>query len=242
MLNFLELVDDTEDLDYNSTLVFSGGINPANLPMQIINGKCSRSYPHNRLRVNTVFEVVREHGMETAYSDKHPAYDIVRGPSGNGLNTGFFPEIEAVSGLPAVEAYDAYRVDAFTAWMDARVPAHSEGNLSVAPSLYGGNFQSVSNAQKKYGYLNTTGNPFTPQLLGAFDVVDGYIGEIVSKMKAKGVYNDTLVVVASKHGQAPINPALYNKVDPALLAAAITVPTAYITVRPPTKTVRARSS
>lgn len=31
-------------------------------------------YPHDTLRVNTVFEVVKSKGLQTAYTDKHPAY------------------------------------------------------------------------------------------------------------------------------------------------------------------------
>ena len=63
---------------------FSGDINPANLPMVIVNRKCTETYPHIRLRVNTAFELVRAAGLQIAYADKHPAYDLVRGPSGTG--------------------------------------------------------------------------------------------------------------------------------------------------------------
>lgn len=76
-----------ESIDYNSTEVFSGGINPANLPQTLINGVCTPVYPHKRIRVNTIYEVVHAGGSETAYADKHPAYDLVRGPSGEGLST-----------------------------------------------------------------------------------------------------------------------------------------------------------
>jgi hypothetical protein len=93
-----------ESIDYDSTKLWSGGINPANLPQAMINGVCTRVYPHNRVRVNTIFEVVHasgkvyrrlqyEHSLyalnvvkltlstqQTAYTDKHPSYDIVRGP------------------------------------------------------------------------------------------------------------------------------------------------------------------
>jgi hypothetical protein len=74
-----------ENIDYNSSLLFSGGIDPANVPMAIVNEQCVSVYPHSRLLVNTVFEVVHGAGYQTAYVDKHPAYDLVRGPSGTGL-------------------------------------------------------------------------------------------------------------------------------------------------------------
>lgn len=83
------LVAYTEVDDYDDTKLFSGGINPANLPMKLENGKCVPLYPHARLRVNTIFEIAKSKGLVTAYTDKHPAYDIVRGPSGKGLSLGY---------------------------------------------------------------------------------------------------------------------------------------------------------
>ena len=145
----LVVVDDTEDLDYDSTLLFSGGINPLNLPKKIVDGNCVPSYPHSRVRVNTVFEVVQSKGQQTAYTDKHPAYDLVRGPSGTGLTTGYFPEIAAIKAndVPACIAYDQYHVNAFLDWLDAATPANSEGHLSSIPALFGGNFQSGKSMQ-----------------------------------------------------------------------------------------------
>ncbi len=58
----LSIADSTEDLDYNSTLLFSGGIDPAHLPKIIVDGKCVLQYPHNRLQVNTVFEIIKATG------------------------------------------------------------------------------------------------------------------------------------------------------------------------------------
>lgn len=82
----------------------------------------------------------------------------------------------------------------------------------------------VNVAEKVYGYSNATGNPFTRGLLSAIDSVDKQLGTVVDKLKAKNLYNDTLIIVASKHGQAPINPALYAKIDPQLIENDIGVP------------------
>ena len=98
----VSIADSTEDLDYNSTQLFSGGIDPAHLPKIIVDGKCTLQYPHNRLQVNTVFEIIKASGKQTAYVDKHPAYDVVRGPSGTGLTTGYFPEIESIPGVSPI--------------------------------------------------------------------------------------------------------------------------------------------
>jgi len=189
-----------------------------------VNGICQLVYPHDRVRVNTVFEVVHELGKQTAYADKHPAYDLVRGPSGEGLTIGYFPEIaSAANTVDATIAYDELHVNAFLDWTKGVTPANSEvqGNgLTGPPTVFGGNFQSVSVGQKTAGYTNDTMQTFTAPLLKAFDFVDASLGKIVNALKAQNIYDRTLIIVASKHGQAPINPALYRKVDPALIIPA----------------------
>ena len=142
-----------ETIDFNSTALFSGGIDPANFPRTLINGVCTEIPPHARLRVNTIFEVITsaQGGLETAYTDKHPAYDIVRGPSGKGLTQGYFPEINAVANtVNATIAYDQLHVDAFLRWINgtSKDIANAEGVLNKVPTLFGGNFQ----AGKDYGF------------------------------------------------------------------------------------------
>jgi hypothetical protein len=132
---------ETVDFDFNQ--LFSGGINPDNLPRAIVDGTCTSVFPHSRLRVNTVFEVVRSHGLETAYTDKHPSYDIMRGPSGTGLSTGYFPEIASFPvEIDLTIAYDQLHVNAFLDWLDGKVPVNSTGSLKETPALFGGNFQA----------------------------------------------------------------------------------------------------
>ncbi|KAH7416639.1 type I phosphodiesterase/nucleotide pyrophosphatase [Cadophora sp. MPI-SDFR-AT-0126] len=220
-----------ESKDYDSTMLFSGGINPLNLPQTLVSEKCVNLYPHSRLRVNTAFEVVHAAGHQTAYTDKHPAYDIVRGPSGAGLSVGYFPEIAAVDAdVDSTIAYDKLHVKAFLDWINAKTPVNSTiyEPLKTIPTLFGGNFQAVSVGQKVYGYVKGT-LAFTPQLLKAYDFVDASLGQVVAALKAKSILEDTLIIVASKHGQAPIDPTLYGKVDPALLNLIIKVPVESIT-------------
>ena len=65
-----------EEIDVDLTrLDGGGGINPDYLPRDPNHG-CKAVYPHNYIRVNTLFEVVRNNGGYTAWSDKHPAYDF----------------------------------------------------------------------------------------------------------------------------------------------------------------------
>jgi hypothetical protein len=52
--------------------------------------------PHDFIKTNTVFEVIRAAGGHTAWSDKHPAYDLVNGPSGTGVEDLYTPEINSL--------------------------------------------------------------------------------------------------------------------------------------------------
>jgi hypothetical protein len=61
-------------------------ISPANLPGQLVGGKCQPVWPHNFVRVNTVFGVLHARGYRTAWADKHPAYDILNGPDASAPN------------------------------------------------------------------------------------------------------------------------------------------------------------
>jgi hypothetical protein len=79
-------------------------IDPNNLPGQQVSNSCTPLWPHNFIRTNTVFGVLHKHGLRTAWSDKHPAYDIVNGnepktqpTNGPGTNVDdfFAPEINS---------------------------------------------------------------------------------------------------------------------------------------------------
>ncbi len=79
-------------------------INPSNLPGSTAHGPCSPVWPHNLVRTNTVFGVLHAHRLHTAWSDKHPAYDLINGSvpttqptNGPGTNVDdfFAPEINS---------------------------------------------------------------------------------------------------------------------------------------------------
>jgi acid phosphatase len=55
--------------------------------------------PHQFLKVNTIFNVAQDAGLLTAYSDKHPAYDIASGPNGQGVDDFYAPEINSFAAL-----------------------------------------------------------------------------------------------------------------------------------------------
>jgi arylsulfatase A-like enzyme len=99
-------------------------------------------------------------------------------------------------------------------WIDGKSPTNTEVQepLTGIPMLFGGNFQAVSVAQKSFGYQSGS-LAFTPQLTTALQFVDDSLGKVVSALDAKKALDDTLIVVCSKHGQAPIDPKLYRKVS-----------------------------
>ena len=82
-----------------------GGIDPNKLPRDPKKG-CAPVFPHGFIRVNTIFEVIKRSGGRTAWSDKHPAYDFVNGPSGTGVDDLFTPEVRSFRGLKNIESND----------------------------------------------------------------------------------------------------------------------------------------
>ena len=81
-----------EAIDKNASLLNGGGIDPSKLP---IDANGNLVYPHDYLKVNTIFEVAKDAGLSTAYAEKHPAYDLLNGPSGKGIDDLYTPEIAA---------------------------------------------------------------------------------------------------------------------------------------------------
>lgn len=139
-------------------------IDPANLPQTIEGGVCTPVYPHQFIRVNTLFEVLRNHGYHTAWSDKHPAYEILSGPSGAGIEDLYTPEINAqatdlnfanilppgndfTKSFGATRYYDGIKVDAVIRQIQG---LDSTGLIThgYTPAIYGMNFQAVSVGQK----------------------------------------------------------------------------------------------
>src|SRR5215813_11393482 len=160
-----------ESVDINpDALDAGGGIDPTRLPLDPAKG-CTPVYPHSFLRVNTVFEVRRNAGMRTAWCDKHPAYELVNGPSGQGVEDLFTPEIAATDGTTAgTEAYDDLKVQAILNEIDGK--DHTGQHTVGVPAIFGMNFQAVSVTQKLAGagYLDALGTP-SPALVGALDFI-----------------------------------------------------------------------
>lgn len=213
------VVDYSEFVDINSTLLNGGGgINPNNLPRDPNKG-CAPVYPHQHLKVNTIFEVAKNAGFRTAWSDKSLGYEVVNGPSGHGVDDLFDPEIAAplvsngqipTTNVADCEQYDSIKVQAILNEIDGH--DHTGAGNPGTPGIFGMNFQTVSVGEKTAGYTDAAGTP-TAGLEGAFDWVDQQLGKFVSELDKQKLLETTLIVVSAKHGQAPINPALRRIID-----------------------------
>jgi hypothetical protein len=77
---------------------------------------------------DTLFEVIRESGGYTAWSDKHAAYDSVNGPSGNGVQDLYTPEINSnIASGGVVNGVDLERSDILPVGQYAELRKHFFG-------------------------------------------------------------------------------------------------------------------
>ena len=225
--------DETADIDFTK-LDGGGGINVNALPLDPSNA-CAPVFPHNYLKVNTVFEVIRAFGGYTAWADKHLSYELVQGPSGAGVNDLYTPEINSLvvpltnvpgcdpvpdttatdawtSSFQNIRCYDKLKVQAVINQIDGKT--HDGSAAAPVPTLFGMNFQAVSVGQKLVenskaitgGYVDALGTP-SAALLGEIMFVDTSIGQMVSELAKNGLADSTLIIVTAKHGQSPIDPA-----------------------------------
>lgn len=162
-----------EQVDTDLTQINGGGgINTDYLPRDA-SKNCSPVYPHSFIRTNTIFEVVRQNGGYTAWTDKHPSYEWTNGPSGTGVSDFFGPEINSVAvplnmvgyNVPSchtlpdptatddwtvsfqnIQCYDKLHVQAVLNEIDGK--NHDGSRTTQVPTLFGANFQAVSVGQK----------------------------------------------------------------------------------------------
>jgi hypothetical protein len=113
-----------------------------------------------------------------------------------------------------IQCYDTLKVNAIVNEIDGK--NHLGTKTTQVPTVFGMNFQAVSVGQKLIeksnattgGYLDAAGTPGAA-LLGEFEFIDASIEAFVKELKAKGLYDSTLIVITAKHGQSPIDPSRY---------------------------------
>jgi hypothetical protein len=174
-----------ENIDKDPTNVTAGGtlgdpfsqIDTAQLPQALTRGSCVPLLPHQFINVNTIFEVIKAHGGRTAWADKHPAYEILNGPSGEGVQDLYTPEVnsndpitgqDTTTGYCSIQRNDVLKVQAVLNQING---LDSTGSKTVGvPTIFGMNFQAVSVGQKlatanpKDKYVNSSlPSPWTAQ-------------------------------------------------------------------------------
>jgi len=216
------IFDETTGIDSfnggNRTHLDGGGaFNPQAIPHAKVNGNCMAVFPHNYIKTNTVFEVIKQNlaSARTAWADKHAwGYDWMNGPSGKGIDDLARTEINSIDKATGTEYTDTYlhtevfdnlHVQAILNQIDGK---DSTGTfMAGVPTVFGTNFQTLSVAQKATnasggGYTDAN---FTPgvQVGAAIAYADAAIGKIVAELKTKNLLASTLVIVTAKHGQSP---------------------------------------
>lgn len=237
-------VTNFEELDkgynYTTALVsdYTGGgtlgqvytqLDTNNMQRKIVAGQCTPVFPHQYVRTNTIFEVIKAAGLHTVWSDKHPAYEDLSGPSGTGLDELYAPEINSQDTLDAgaqpgddyttsytgVRTYDTLKVKAVLNWIDGYDSLRK--THGAVPAIFGMNFQSVSVGQKLAkagdadtdktltgGYLDAAATPGDALKL-QLQFVDAALGQFQKELAAQKLDQSTLIIVSAKHGQSPIN-------------------------------------
>jgi hypothetical protein len=113
-----------------------------------------------------------------------------------------------------IRCYDEIKVRAILNEIDGK--DHLGLRKTQVPTIFGMNFQAVSvgekliekSAGKTGGYIDAMGTPGEP-LEQEIKFIDDSIGAMVKELKAKGLYDSTLIIVTAKHGQSPIDPKRY---------------------------------
>jgi hypothetical protein len=211
-------------------------IDSANLPIDP--ATCTPVYPHQYLKVNTIFEVAHAAGLRTAWTDKHASYEIVAGPSGTGVDDLFTPEINSSATDPSLPAgagadwtasnqdtqfYDEIKVDSIINEINGL--DHSGTTRVGVPGIFGMNFQVVSTAEKlptsplggqpeNGGYVRQHGTWVPgPVMQDSLDFVDAQVGRMLYQLNRQGLLASTTIVLSAKHGQSPIETSSLKRID-----------------------------
>jgi hypothetical protein len=164
------------------------GLNPGSFPVDP--ATCQPIMPWDYLKVNTIFQVIQDAGMRTAWSDKHAIYSSFNGPGSGGLSIDdfFAPEIDSQAVEPnghpypqdddwahidaATKQYDGYKVQAVVNELNGY--DHSGRYKVGVPGVLGMNFQTVSVAEKVDSPGTITKNPDGSYTVGPKELA-GYL-------------------------------------------------------------------
>ena len=180
---------------------------------------CKPVFPNEYLKVNTVFEVARAAGLRTAWSDKHPAYQILGGKT-NAIQDLFTPEINSQASVAGsdytkdnglTQFYDGFKAQAVINEINGF--DHSGETRVGTPAIFGMNFQSVSTAEKlpTGGYMPDGVTP-SPLLEAALNYINDNVARFDAAIKHRGLQDSTTIILSAKHGQSPDDPAKLTRI------------------------------
>jgi hypothetical protein len=163
-------------------------LNPATFPVDPTT--CQPIMPWDYLKVNSIFQVIHNAGMRTAWSDKHAIYTSFNGhgSGGNSIDDFFGPEIDSQAvepnGVPYPQDDDWAHIDAATKQYDGykvqavinEVNGYDHGGTQTVgvPAILGMNFQAVSVAEKVDSPSTLTRNPDGSYTVGPTELA-GYL-------------------------------------------------------------------
>jgi hypothetical protein len=183
-------VDTNPGAIMNLTAHPQSGLNPASFPVDP--STCKPIAPWDYLKVNTIFQVIHNAGLRTAWSDKHAIYTSFNGPGSGGqsIDDFFGPEIDSQAvepnGVPyptdtdwahddaATKQYDGYKVQAVINELNGY--DHSGTQKVGVPAILGMNFQTVSVAEKVDSPSTLTENPNGTYTEGPTELAGYYPG------------------------------------------------------------------
>ncbi|HEX4748306.1 MAG TPA: alkaline phosphatase family protein [Bryobacteraceae bacterium] len=116
---------------------------------------------------------------------------------------------QSVDSFFDIRCYDQLKVNAILNEIAGK--NHPGTAKTKVPGIFGMNFQAVSVGQKLIengvygGYTDAQGTP-TPSMLKEIEFTDAALGQMVSALKAHGLFESTMIVITAKHGQSPIDP------------------------------------
>lgn len=185
-----------EGVEIDQTMVNGGGpystfdggvlsIDPGKLERDPFN-HCNPVYPWNFIRTNTIYGVIHAAGGFTAWSDKHPVYAAVSGPTGtsnpSNVDDYYAPEVNSkvinIPNFKTANGVDCSNIssntggdwttdfDSIKCYDQLKVNAvvnwingksHLGGSNQPVPMIFGMNFQAVSVGQKLIEKINGQG-------------------------------------------------------------------------------------
>ncbi len=205
-------------LDIDRMLSANRGLDLANAPLDP-KRDCIPLWPHNLMRVNTIFEVVHEKDGRTAWAGSDAGLtDLLSGPTGRGLDDACGFDNSSRPTLNASVAGDRGRVDAVLRWIAGKTCNGPEA--AAVPVLFGMSFTALRVAQGDGGgYIDARGQP-SPDVAAGVATVDAEIGRILVGLRGAKLYDGTWIFITSSRGGTPVEGRRSHVIPVAALAAA----------------------